>query len=132
MRKCDVDCTCGKHSEELTYLARHLRVHRVRGKARDQLCVKCGKQARHWAQLHGTDGTDIHGHYQPMCVSCHFAYDGNQEKAAAASRGRVFTTEQRKQRSEIMLRYNASLTPEQRSENTLKAWETRRTKKVGE
>lgn len=86
----------------------------------------------HWAQVHGTDGTDPHDHYNPLCVSCHFAYDGNQAKAAAASVGREWTPEQRAQRSERVRRWNESLTPEQRSENTRKAWETRRTKKVGD
>lgn len=132
MRKCAPDCTCGKHSEDLTYIGKHLRVHRLRGKALDQLCVTCGKQARHWAQIHDTDGMDPYEHYQPMCVSCHFAYDGNQAKAAAASRGREWTPEQRAARSELMRRRNANLTPEQRSEITRKAWQTRRAQKVGD
>lgn len=132
MRKCEDGCTCGKHSGELTYFALHLRVHRRRGKARDQVCVTCGKAAQHWSQVHETDGTDTMNHYRPMCVSCHFAYDGNQAKAAAASRGREVTAEQRAQRSEAMRRYNAALTPEQRSENARKAWKTRRAQEVGD
>lgn len=132
MRKCDPGCTCGKHGEELTYSGRHARVRKVRGSASDYPCGVCGGTARHWSQVHDTDGLDPHEHYRPMCVSCHFAYDGNQEKAAAASKGREFTPEQRAQRSEIMRRHNASLTPEQRSSNTRKAWETRRSKKVGD
>ncbi len=131
MQKCALDCTCGKHGDELTYGARHFRVRKLRGSASEYPCELCSNHAKHWAQTHGTDGTDPHEHYRPMCVRCHVAYDGNQEKAAAANRGREYTPEQRERRSEIKRRYEASLTPEQRSENTRKAWRTRRAQKVG-
>ena len=67
-----------------------------------------------------------------MCVRCHRAYDGNIAKAAAANTGRKLSREIREQRAEITRRWNATLTPEQRSENTRKAWRTRRAQEVGE
>lgn len=132
MRKCELDCTCGKHSEELSYGAKHLRVRKLRGNATGHPCANCGEQAKDWAQTHDTDGTDPYGHYRPMCRVCHNSYDGRTTLLATVNTGRKFTAEQREQRAEIMRRWNASLTPEQRSENTRKAWQTRRTKKVGE
>lgn len=67
-----------------------------------------------------------------MCRGCHSNYDGKLAMLLKANVGRKLTTEQCEQRAEIMRRWNASLTPEQRSANTRKAWESRRTKKVGE
>lgn len=57
------------------YHRNHVRVHAARGPARDQRCVGCNSQALHWAQTHGTDGTDPLGHYRPLCRSCHEEYD---------------------------------------------------------
>lgn len=132
MRKCAPDCTCGKHSAELTYSGRHYRVRKEQGNASAHFCVECGGRAREWAQIHGADGTDPQNDYRPMCARCHRAYDGNTAKAIAANTGRKLTPERREQRAEIMRRWNASLTPEQRSENTRKAWQTRRAQKVGD
>lgn len=133
MRKCDLDCTCGKHSEELTYGGKHYRVRKVRGNAAGHVCVGCSGQAREWAQIHDTDGTDPLTHYQPMCSGCHKRYDDIAERAAAKNRGRGHSPQRKAQQSERMKLWNASLTPEQRSENTRKAWQTRRTTtKVGD
>lgn len=66
-----------------------------------------------------------------MCRSCHYTYDGVFEKLRAANVGRKFTEAQRAQRSEIARRVNAARTPEQRSENTRKGWETRRNRQKG-
>jgi NUMOD3 motif len=57
------------------YIARHMRVRKDRGKASDQRCVDCGGQAYGWATIHGTDGM-LPDDYQPMCMTCHMAYDG--------------------------------------------------------
>ncbi len=67
-----------------------------------------------------------------MCKKCHHRYDGGTERLVAVNTGRKFTEAQRQQRREISLRWAKSLTPEQRSENTRKAWQTRRNKKVGD
>jgi hypothetical protein len=114
------------------YQARHARVWETRGKAADQQCCECGSGAKHWAQIHDTDGLDPYEHYQAMCVSCHFTYDGVFEKLRAANVGRRFTDAQRARRSETQRAWNASLTPEQRSENTRKAWQSRRNRKDGD
>lgn len=132
VKKCVPGCTCGKHSASPSYITRHTWVWKARGRAADQICCECGGRADHWAQIHDTDGTDPHEHYQPMCRSCHGRYDGVFDKLRAANLGRKHTEAERAQRSEIARRWNASLTPEQRSENTRKAWETRRTKRDGD
>lgn len=46
-----------------------------RGKAAAHKCSWCDNQARHWAQLHDTDGTDMWTHYIPLCFKCHMQYD---------------------------------------------------------
>lgn len=63
-----------------SYKGRHKRVYRARGPARDQACVDCGKPAREWSQIHGTDGTDEFEHYMPRCRSCHDSYDTESER----------------------------------------------------
>lgn len=63
------------------YHANHKRVYRARGKARDQMCVRCGKQALEWAQLHDTDGSDSYAHFIPLCKLCHHEYDNKAEAA---------------------------------------------------
>jgi hypothetical protein len=75
------------------YQAKHERVYRMRGKAREQICVTCGQPARHWAQIHGTDGSDPMADYQPMCHRCHFAYDDVAERSAQKRRGRTQSPE---------------------------------------
>lgn len=71
-------------AENVGYSALHWRVRQVRGRASDYPCVRCseygvGRRARHWATIHGTDGTDPFADYVPMCQQCHFAYDGVNE-----------------------------------------------------
>lgn len=56
------------------YQARHRRVLYQRGRAAEQTCVICEKQAAHWAHTHGTDPDDPQN-YRPMCQSCHQRYD---------------------------------------------------------
>ena len=58
------------------YLARHKRLWRKRGSAKDLPCVDCGKCNSEWSQVHGTDGLDLENDYVPRCVSCHRKYDG--------------------------------------------------------
>ena len=58
-----------------TYTARHKRVVRQRGQAKNSECLHCGDRARDWAQLHGTDGLDVENDYIPLCRKCHIAYD---------------------------------------------------------
>lgn len=55
--------------------ARHGRVRRRQGNAKDHLCVECGAPAVHWATILGTDGMKLED-YQPMCQPCHWVYDG--------------------------------------------------------
>ena len=63
-----------------TYLTRHVRVYRRRGKAAGNPCLGystvCAGQAANWAQLHGTSGLDVYRDYVPLCVPCHHEYDG--------------------------------------------------------
>ncbi len=68
-----------------TYAAIHLRLRKTRGRAADQSCVTCGKEARHWSYDHADpaeirDGRGIPyslnlSHYQPMCQPCHRRFD---------------------------------------------------------
>jgi hypothetical protein len=67
-----------KRQPRAGYTARHERVYMDRGKATDQACADCGEPARHWSQIHGTDGTDP-AHYEPRCVRCHSRYDHQEE-----------------------------------------------------
>lgn len=83
------------------YFGLHNRVRKARGPASNYACVDCEKRAQHWATLHGTDGTDVMAHYQPMCVPCHFAYD------------------------QVAAQAKATLGPEGRRAAALKAWETK-------
>lgn len=59
--------------QALGYFGCHRRVRKERGRAADQICA-CGKQARHWAHMHGTDPEDPQN-YQAMCIPCHYKYD---------------------------------------------------------
>lgn len=90
--------------QELGYFGCHRRVRTARGRAGDQVCVTCGKQARHWAHIHDTDPADVQN-YQPMCQKCHWAYD------------------------KVGARVVAAKGPEGRRAVALKAWETKRRKK---
>jgi hypothetical protein len=89
----------------LGYEGCHFRVRAARGRAADQFCVECGKQAQHWAHIHGTDPAEPQN-YQPMCRRCHSAYDGTGAKAVKTAG------------------------PEGRRALALKAWETKRRKRA--
>lgn len=103
--------------QPLGYYGCHRRVRKARGRAADQICIDCGKQARHWAHVHDTDPTDPQN-YQPMCYRCHAAYDEiGLKTAASAGNGR---------RSEAARRMWERRTPERRTEIMRKAWEVRR------
>jgi len=58
----------------------HERVFKARGRAREQACVDCGAQARHWSQKHGTTGQDPYD-YEPRCIMCHYGTDGYDYEA---------------------------------------------------
>jgi len=63
----------------------------ARGRAAEHDCVDCGKKALDWSQVHGTDGSDLHKHFDPRCRSCHKKYDHTAEisqKMRAASLGK--------------------------------------------
>lgn len=75
----------GWTGNEATNHAVHQRIKSRRGRARHQLCVDCGKQARHWSYNHedpherqdpdhGPYSLNI-GNYDPRCVSCHKRFD---------------------------------------------------------
>lgn len=69
-------------TDQLTYKSLHCRLSRDRGKASAHTCVKhaeagIDKQALDWAQVHGTDGTDIWADYLPLCRRCHMRYDAD-------------------------------------------------------
>lgn len=55
------------------YSRRHYRVKAARGQARHYRC-RCGRQAAHWSQTHGTTGDDP-ADYVARCVRCHVRYD---------------------------------------------------------
>lgn len=54
----------------------HDEVRRTYGLASEWDCIQCEEPAFHWAWQHGEDPRDYHS-YEPMCVPCHFEYDGN-------------------------------------------------------
>lgn len=60
--------------ESQTYVAKHKRMRKVRGRAADHRCLNCDSQARDWAQLHDTTGEDPWD-YVPLCRKCHLVYD---------------------------------------------------------
>lgn len=103
--------------QELGYFGGHRRARTRRGRAADHPCVTCGTRARHWAQVHGTTGTDP-SHYQPMCQKCHWAYDGVGARTAETKGPEV--------RREIALKAWSRRSPEARREISRKSWETRR------
>lgn len=61
--------------QSMTRVAKHRRLHKVRGKASAHPCVRCNRQARDWAQIHSEDGTDPWADYVPLCRACHLRYD---------------------------------------------------------
>jgi hypothetical protein len=89
-RSCAADA---RRIDNPTYATAHTRVYVKRGRARDQMCVACGKRAQDWAydhddpdELTGVDrnGRDVEftvkysgdpDHYIPLCIPCHRAFD---------------------------------------------------------
>lgn len=74
---------------EASYVAKHARVRRRRGKASEHECVRCledGKhtQAKDWALVHGETGDDPWADYVALCHSCHMIYDGVKPPALSA------------------------------------------------
>jgi hypothetical protein len=86
---------CAEHRREAItsdYSARHKQVRAVQGRAAEQDCVRCSergikKNAREWATIHGTGGSDPLADYIPLCVPCHAVYDDKPAKMSAARRG---------------------------------------------
>jgi hypothetical protein len=75
--------------EKLTYFGKHYRVYKAQGPARNYTCqMSCGKQAAHWATIHGTDGLNPMTGYMPLCRSCHTQYDDIPEKTRTAHKGK--------------------------------------------
>ncbi len=72
-------------TDDYEYKKAHAAVHRARGKARDQDCVDCGKQALDWSHKHDSEPTDPQN-YEPRCRSCHKKYDGAPESMAGNKR----------------------------------------------
>lgn len=60
----------------VSYITKHERVYKAKGKAKEHKCIECGRSAQEWAQIHGTTGDHIDD-YQPMCCSCHQKYDNH-------------------------------------------------------
>lgn len=63
------------YSATPTVLALHKRLYRKYGKAAEQICVDCGKQARDWSLKSGHEYSDRREDYDPRCKSCHVKYD---------------------------------------------------------
>lgn len=59
------------------YVQFHKRITRERGKASLLFC-DCGKQARDWSHIHGTEVRDVEN-YVAKCRSCHKKYDFTEE-----------------------------------------------------
>lgn len=68
------------------YMLQHRKVHALRGKASDQLCIDCDEPAQEWAYRHDTDPDDV-ANYWSMCCSCHQKYDDhwNEDTKAKVS-----------------------------------------------
>jgi len=102
------------------YFHMHEIVRKLRGKAATHKCAAdCGRDARHWATIHGCDGTDIIRHYVPLCVKCHL---GEYDDVGAANRGLQRSAEERECNRAAQLARPVEL----RIESALMAWETRR------
>ena len=73
--------------KQIAYYSAHRRVWRVKGKAVEHACVRCGGQASEWAYKHDdpcpNEWTSPRGYkysgdvdrYAPMCHPCHVDYD---------------------------------------------------------
>jgi len=99
---------------ESSYSTRHWRVVQARGKAREYDCVRCGRQAQEWSQIHGKSG-ESPNHYRPMCCSCHQKYDNHwsaetRAKLSKTLKGRTVAPETGRKISEAKMgmKYNWS------------------------
>ena len=72
-KKIGEDCTFWKGNS-----AKHRAVHSwvvyYKGKASENKCVDCGKQARHWSNIDHKYKRDLDD-YIARCYKCHFKYD---------------------------------------------------------
>jgi hypothetical protein len=97
------------------YSQLHKIVRQTRGPASRQSCAECGRPARHWSQVHDTDGTDPMAHYRPLCQPCHFAYDRVAERSLVtkgpAGRKAVAVKAWETKRRNLKERVNASPDP---------------------
>ena len=82
------------------YAKKHYRVYRKYGKAKDYLCDHCDGDARHWAHIHGTDGSNPDTDFMPLCISCHRIYDYTDEHRANVSKGMMGVGKGRKRTPE--------------------------------
>lgn len=86
-----------------SYGGAHKQVRQLRGRARDHVCIKCGKPAHEWAYQGGapdealgfTDTSqnralcDYSMHpefYAPMCRKCHRAKDARPDRSWVVTR----------------------------------------------
>ena len=67
------------YRENPSILALHKRLYRKYGKAAEQKCVDCPKQARDWSNETGIYSDDIKD-YLPRCRKCHINKDENWKK----------------------------------------------------
>lgn len=114
---------------ELTpYWSKHWHIRKAKGSASQYQCSNCDAQARDWAQIHDTDGTNPQTDFMPMCRKCHIAYDGHAHTQWETKKLRGYKQgeAQRTASSERQKKYQASKTPEERSEMIKRGWETRR------
>lgn len=84
--------------DSLDYDAMHERLKQQRGRAREYMCICCGERAQEWAyqhtdpeplvSQHGCLYTDDVMAYEPMCRTCHRAYDRSmRDKMLQQQRG---------------------------------------------
>lgn len=104
--------------EQINWLrTMHKRVARARGRAAEQQCYRCDAQARDWATVHGTGGSDIWADYVALCRSCHIRYDHD---------ARWNEESQAKRRLTVGASIAAAWTPERRAAQSDRARELRR------
>lgn len=71
-----------------SYNAKHIRVRKARGLARNQVCESCPDKAAEWATIKGRDGMNPED-YMPLCRSCHQKYDFKPENIQAATDAKI-------------------------------------------
>lgn len=144
--KCVPGCTCGRHAGKggapkppttdsrdgetrAQYVLRHKRLRQARGSATRHLCEGgCQRQAREWAQIHGTSGLDFFADYMPLCRSCHIRYDSDARLNSDSQLRRLagvkaaWTDKRRAERSRQMAE---RWTPERRAEHSARMREIR-------